>query len=68
MARDKLWNGLLLGAAVGYLIATSSVEWIVSVVDSIVGIFPDTWTDFTYAKEVIWTGIGLLTGLIIDKY
>lgn len=68
MARDKLWNGVVLGAIVGILIAGSSWEWLSSIVTKVIEILPTGWQTMSYIKEIVFGIAGALVGLVIDKY
>jgi hypothetical protein len=64
---DDWKNGVGFGALFGALVASSSLTWIVSIVNSIMSIFPDTWNTTTY-KYLIFAGIGAIVGYFIDKH
>jgi len=63
---DDLKNGLVLGAIIGILIASSSISWIQSIVTSVTNLIPAEY-QFEYAKYVVWGLLGLLAGYIIDR-
>ena len=64
--RDTLHNGSILGVLFGLLLASSSVSWIQSIVETIVNIIPVEY-HFQYISYLVFGIIGFGIGYFIDR-
>lgn len=62
MAKDKLWNGTVIGALAGAL-----AIFIPEIQEMVFGRIPEPYNTVMYSVFV-FAGIGALIGLIADKY
>ena len=63
---DNLLNGVVLGAGIGVLIASSEISWIQSLVGYMTNLIPAQY-HFQYIEYALLGLIGGITGYIIDR-
>ena len=63
---DNLLNGTVLGVLFGFLVASSNLLWIQSIITSIVNIIPVTY-HFQYMEYFIMAGLFGIIGYLIDR-
>ena len=63
---DKMWNGALIGAIMGFLIANTSISFIQSIITSITNLIPTAY-QFQYISSILFAIIGALIGWYCDK-
>ena len=68
MAKDNIWNGVILGAVIGVLIASSEISFITSIVDFVMKVIPEQYATLTYMKYIVFGVVGGIVGAIVDRY
>ena len=63
---DNLKNGTILGVLFGFLIASSSIVWIQSLITTVVNFIPLNY-HFQYIEYFIMASIGGVIGYFVDR-
>lgn len=67
---DGLTNGLVFGAIMGVLFASSNISFISNIVTQVMNFIPSQYISWAgaYASYAVFGVLGLLVGWIIDYY